>query len=510
MIVGELAKNTVISTVSSLVIRAIGMSFGVFLTNKIGAGGIGLYSVITSVYALGVSFSSAGYRLAVTRLAVEDDSRKEPNPVRLIAIILFVSALTGIAGSLLLCTFSEFICTDIVGETRCIESLKILSAALPFVAGQAVISAYLNAFYKVIHIASLQLISQITMIAYTVVNIRAALPMEECCEIVSKGTVAGEILAFAAAVFMLFAELSGKRKTKAKNPVLKPFIRIALPDALGYDLRSCLSALQHLLIPSGLKKSGIGADAALSCYGVLHGMALQVVLFPSCILRSLAALLVPRITKERVEKGISGTRITVRRILHLSIVFSVSVASVMFFSSENIAQTLYHNTDSAGFIRLFSPLVPIMYLDISVDSMLKGLDKQVASMGYNLIDSALSALLVWLLLPKYGILGYIIMVFVTETLNTVMSLTKLLITTDIRLSVSQDILIPAVCAVGSGAAGNLIPYFFGHGYLSLAAQIAVNLAFYVFFASVLSPITKNEFIYLAGGHKKKKSRIQFQ
>lgn len=61
--------------------------------------------------------------------------------------------------------------------------------------------------------------------------------------------------------------------------------------------------------------------------------------------------------------------------------------------------------------------MPVMYLDMAVDGMLKGLDQQLSSMRYNIIDSGLCVILVYFLIPRYSVKGYIITLFVSEILN---------------------------------------------------------------------------------------------
>lgn len=46
-------------------------------------------------------------------------------------------------------------------------------------------------------------------------------------------------------------------------------------------------------------------------------------------------------------------------------------------------------------------------MDTLVDGMLKGVGEYRANMRYNIIDAATGLLLVWLLLPRYGVAGYL-------------------------------------------------------------------------------------------------------
>ena len=67
-----------------------------------------------------------------------------------------------------------------------------------------------------------------------------------------------------------------------------------------------------------------------------------------------------------------------------------------------------------------------MYLDNSVDCMLKGLGEQMYCMRVNIIDSIISIILIFTLLPAYGIRGYVAVIFITELFNTALSLLRLI------------------------------------------------------------------------------------
>ena len=58
-------KNAFILTVTSLILRTIGIFFRVYMAGKIGAEGMGLYQLVFSIYTLAATFASAGICTAV-------------------------------------------------------------------------------------------------------------------------------------------------------------------------------------------------------------------------------------------------------------------------------------------------------------------------------------------------------------------------------------------------------------------------------------------------------------
>ena len=75
-------KNTAIMTVTSLLLRLFGILFRVFISNQVGAEGMGLYQLVFSVYVLGATFANSGIITAVTRLAAERLTVKDLDGVR--------------------------------------------------------------------------------------------------------------------------------------------------------------------------------------------------------------------------------------------------------------------------------------------------------------------------------------------------------------------------------------------------------------------------------------------
>lgn len=68
----RLLINTLTLSATSFIMRTVGVAFNVYLTGRLGAAGIGLFSLVSDVYAMALTFSFAGLPLASTRLTVED------------------------------------------------------------------------------------------------------------------------------------------------------------------------------------------------------------------------------------------------------------------------------------------------------------------------------------------------------------------------------------------------------------------------------------------------------
>ena len=91
-----------------------------------------------------------------------------------------------------------------------------------------------------------------------------------------------------------------------------------------------------------------------------------------------------------------------------------------------LAQLLYRSVEAGRLLRLFAPVALVLYLDALVDGMLKGLSEQVANVRYNTITSALDVALLFVLLPRYGLGGYVFTFIAAHLVNFALSLRRLL------------------------------------------------------------------------------------
>ena len=78
----KLLTNTLLLTATAFLMKTVDVSFNVYLSNRIGADGIGLFQLITAVYGMAITFSVAGIRLAAMRLVADNIALGNTTTVR--------------------------------------------------------------------------------------------------------------------------------------------------------------------------------------------------------------------------------------------------------------------------------------------------------------------------------------------------------------------------------------------------------------------------------------------
>lgn len=214
----RLLINTLTLAATSFLMRTVGVAFNVYLTGRLGAAGIGLFSLVTDVYAMALTFSFAGLPLASTRLTVEDSGKNAGQGVW----IMRRCALYGLTvGCMMLAAVwfgAELIAKLWLGDIRTASSLRILALSLPAASVGCAFSGYFTARRTVLKYAAVQIFEQAIKIAVSVLMLRfwAAKGAEYACDAVALGITISQISSLLCA-FLLYKSTK-HQKPKEKTP----------------------------------------------------------------------------------------------------------------------------------------------------------------------------------------------------------------------------------------------------------------------------------------------------
>ncbi len=422
----RIIKNGTILTLSSLFLRLIGVALGAYVSAELGAEGMGLYTLIMSVYGFTVTLASSGVGLASTRLCSEARG-KSARDGALRACLTWALVSGSLAGGGLFLG-AGFVADILLGDARCEGSLRLLALSMPPIALSSALSGYFSAVRRVAKSAFAGAFEQVFKISVTVASLTLMRPqtVDETCRCIVGSGMLSECASFS--VLYLFWRLdrdAARGREKRKPEGFASLRAIIIPVASAAIVRSALSTLEHLLIPRGLRKNPATAETALAAYGALCGMALPVIFLPTALLYSFTGLLIPELAEAKSRGDSARIERICARSLRLTVLFSLVCAGFMAVFGGELGELIYKSSDCGELIGLLAPLIPLMYVDHAVDAMLKGLGEQLYCMKVNIVDAGISVLLVWIFCGSFGIYGYILTLYLTEGLNLTLSAARL-------------------------------------------------------------------------------------
>ena len=178
-------------------------------------------------------------------------------------------------------------------------------------------------------------------------------------------------------------------------------------------------------------------------------MVFPALMLPSAFLYALVDLLIPELAACRAQGRRERLASVTGQCLRAGLLFAGFTAGLLYALAEPLTAILYQSEQAGRLLRVFAPLALVLYLDALTDGMLKGLSEQVANVRYNTLTSALDAVLLVLLLPRWGLGGYIFAFAATHLLNFTLSLRRLLIVTGCPLRLGAALGVGACTGAGA-------------------------------------------------------------
>ncbi len=515
--------NGLLLSCVALVMRTVSVSFNIYISSKIGAEAMGLLTLTGGIYGFAITVATSGINMAVVRLvssalpsnSTSFDKKTNSCVKKIMKNALCYCLLFSISASVILFISAENIGKYLLDDIRTVSSLKLMAFSLAPISISSAINGYFYAVRRVYKNVISQLFEQgvkISVVSFLLIVIAPYGLEYACIAVVAGGALSEGASVVISIILYLFDRKLHCRKSKKITSTVSNFgsfsisnspvcdtriIPIALPVAISAYVRSLLVTIEHLAIPWGLKRHGADSASALSSYGILHGMVIPVLLFPSAVLNAFSSLLVPELSSAYAKGDTEKIKRIVSRVFSLTLFFSIGVSGILICYSSEIGYFIYGNNESSLYIKLLAPLVPLMYLDGAVDSMLKGLNEQLYTMRVNITDSLLSVILIVILLPLLGINGYVAVIFITELINTSFSILRLINLTKIKTPIIDWVTMPILAIVSSTVLAR--PLFNISLFRRLSSksltffEIFLTALIYLLFTHIIRKIIKGKF-----------------
>lgn len=451
------------------------LCFGIFVSNRLGAEQTGLFHLIMNVQSIGISLSVSGMSLTATRLL--SDMTRERALVcsdHILARCLRICLTTSVSAAAVMMCASDFIASSLIGRPEAAPMLRALSPALVCVAVSAVLGGYFTAFGKVGAIGTGRLMGEAASWIYIAGAAHSGDGCIGCIDVVAANVTA--MLVQCLSDTYLWRKSARTHGAQKSSVTTRHVIALCAPLAIGSYLRTGLSSAENLLIPSRLGASGV-ADS-LAQYGIIKGMSMPVLFFPSVAVGAFVSLIVPEIARRRAQRQPNSIRYISSLSAEYILRFGFLVSAIFFVWADEICGYVYSRAEAGVYLRLLAALPLFMFFDSACDAILKGLDEQVFGLKVNIADAAMRVLLILVCVPVWGIKGYICILYISELLNLSLSYWKLKKITALRFPLAKAVMIPLFAIWCSLGAVNLT------GVSHIAAQILIFAASYISITSL--------------------------
>ena len=412
----KLFEGAMVLTAAGFASRIMGFFFRIFLSHAFGEENVGLYQLVFPVYALCLALSTSGIQTAVSHMTAEKTALKKNTEARsILGTALGLTLLISFAEILFIQKNAAFIAMSFLGDERCADLLMIVSYALPCAAIHSCICGYYFGLQNTGLPALSQLIEQFVrifsvLLLFAVTQNSGRTPS---IHLAAAGITAGEFVSALFAAHSLTRLGSPVRTFFSKSLFrhLRELLSLSVPLTANRTIVTLLQSVEATSIPVCLKLYGLDASGALSLYGVLTGMALPCIQFPSAVTNSVGIVLMPAVS----ATSTAGNRSAVIRLLK----------KFFLIFGRLIGTLLFHSETAGKFILTLAWICPFLYTNTALFSAINGYGKTGFTFLINTCGLLIRISSVFFAIPRFGIQGYLWGLLISQLAVSVLAFTVL-------------------------------------------------------------------------------------
>jgi len=398
----------------------VGFFYRLFLSNKLGPQGMGIYQQTLAFYFTAITIITAGIPLSVSKLLAENrNDSKTINQIITSAYMLttFFSILGSLYLIILSITMKRFTlllvlpASILVGLSSVLKGYFLgLQETVPVrwsIIAESIIRTVLGAFFvKNLLLIGLEPETRGALTALTI----------------------GELISLLVLMFFFRKNSSHSVDLKVGNMSgIKKILQIAVPVSLSQIIGSISGSAEALLIPKSLAIAGLSANEALAVYGKTTGMALPLLFFPAILIGSISSNLIPQISMSLAQKDSAYAFRLSEQALAFSSFFSFCVAGSFISLAKPIAELVFKGFELDVLLIGFGSGIPFFYIDHILASLLRATGNNKVPLINSFLSLVVTNSILCLLVSKpfFGILGYAIALITASALSNFIGINAL-------------------------------------------------------------------------------------
>lgn len=460
--------SAIVLMIAGFIVKILGFVYRIYLSNLIGAEGMGLFQLISPIYTLVILTLTSGISIAVSKMVAEEMAKNHLiNLRRITSCALFVIMFSGLVVSVLMFIFIDPIVNVILKDSRTYYSMLLLIPCIPVVAAASALKGYFYGIQNVVPTAFSQIAEQIVRITLVITMARYFLNigLEYACALATIGMAVGEISNLG--VLLVVYRFKKKKDITAskkgfirKRYIVKDLVKISIPISFNRLITSIMAAVEMILIPRMLLAGGLNYQSSMEEFGKLTGMAMPLVYFPSLVTSSLATTLVPAISEAMLLKSYKTVNYRMSMSIQLSVILGFIFTSIFMVFPNEIGDMLYRREHIGDILYLLSFTSVFIYLQQTLLGIMNGLGKQGISLRNSMIGYVIRIAFVVYFIPVYGIKGYIIGMIVSSAIVCALNIGTVVKTTGMVLDFRNWLIKPGIIGIIMFAIGRYVYYFF--------------------------------------------------
>lgn len=468
----------------SILDRALGFFFKIYLSRELGAEALGAYQVALSLFFVLLTVTTSGIPLVVSKLTAK--YRQDKN-LRAEQSLANAALILGLIFSLTICLVVILLKRPLASLFADSRSVTVLLFLLPSIVFSSIYSAFRGNLWgreRYFAVSLVEVVEQIVRIAACIAFFMlgydklyfTALSLSIGC--------------FVSAAVCAIYYFSIKGRLKSPRGQFIPLLKSSTPITVSRGASSLINSLIAIVVPFLLITSGYNNSQAMELFGSSIGMAMPLLYIPITVIGSLAFVLIPTVSASMTSGNYKSVNQQIEKAISFSIVFSAIFIPVFLSLGKPIGLFIYDNADAGNFIAASGWLMLPVALENITSSIMNSLDLEMRSFANCMIGSGVMFAFLFAFYGHFNIMLLSIGLGLSWTTATILHIIAICKKTGLKLNFIPKLIKSVIIIIPSHFVTLWLFNLMTNLHILLAILIAalVGIVFFICTATVFSLI----------------------
>ena len=414
----KIISGTISLTISTVIVKILGLIYKIPLSNLIGDEGMGYFNSAYAVYTFFFILCTAGVPKAIMIMISEAKATNNKSEEIIVRTAMISFLFLGTIVSLLFIVLANPL-SNLIGNRKSAATMIAIAPSIIFISLSGVIRGYLSAEMRLLEISVSQILEGVGKLVFglifAILGVRLSLPLP----IISALTILG--VTFGAIIGLIYLYICSKNhktdkitgqsmKCGFQKKIIAKIFSISLPITLSAGVMSITGMIDLALIMRGLSKIGYTESEAGAFYGNYTTLAVPMFNLVTALIVPISIAFIPVFTQAHRSNDYRLLDDNVFEAFKMSSIFAAPTMIGLLFFGKEILSLLYKNSEieiGKLLLCLISPAIFFASLLIILNSVLESCGMVKAPI-YSMSLGALAKTIVSYILisnPDIGISG---------------------------------------------------------------------------------------------------------
>ncbi len=359
--------------------KFLGFIYRMQFVRLTGEEAVGIYSAAYPAFIFFLSIIQLGIPIAIAKIIAELRTRNAVNQYfSVIRTSIIVTVITLVVFTPIFILVTPLISSSLLKNEAITMTIYVSIAIIPIAAAGGILKGFFQGIARLEETAIAQLMEQVVrilLITFALPFFLSSSTPQEAAAYAMLLALIAEAIAF---IYLKWKYDKWKKKqtnTKtSKSYPLSPMMSIALPSSGSRLFGSFTWFLEPIIFIKALAITGMTAVAATTLYGVISGVLIPLLLFPSFISAALSIVLIPAVSDAYARNNF----VLLKERIHLSLKFSTLTgcfaATVFYLHGGDLVSALFHVENVDTYMRILAPIFFFYYIQSPLFSILQALN----------------------------------------------------------------------------------------------------------------------------------------